>query len=96
MMLQWPQVRKTGNMQRKKLNGRGIAPHSEPLTKIHALRKERDRKTDFVLLESRYFNPRAPQGARHVVVEIHPATTEFQSTRSARSATPAGLTFSSP
>ncbi|WP_315267082.1 hypothetical protein [Selenomonas noxia] len=64
MMLQWPQVRKTGNMQRKKLNGRGIAPHSEPLTKIHALRKERDRKTDFVLLESRYFNPRAPQGAR--------------------------------
>lgn len=29
-------------MQRKKLNGRGIAPHSEPLTKIHALRKERD------------------------------------------------------
>ena len=29
-------------MQRKKLDGRGIAPHSEPLTKIHALRKERD------------------------------------------------------
>lgn len=64
MMLQWPQVRKTGNMQRKKLNGRGIAPHSEPLTKIHALRKERDDWRDSRTGACLNFNPRAPQGAR--------------------------------
>ena len=61
MMLQWPQARKTGNMQRKKLDGRGIAPHSEPLTKIHALRKERDCSTLLITTSPRHFNPRAPQ-----------------------------------
>ena len=61
MMLQWPQARKTGNMQRKKLDGRGIAPHSEPLTKIHVLRKERDCSTLLITTSPRHFNPRAPQ-----------------------------------
>ena len=128
-------------------------PHSEPLTKIHALRKERDMyplKPSFAggisihalrkerdrwrrrsswghphfnprapqgarprgrrkasscryfnprapqgarLLVCRnalllcYFNPRAPQGARHEADGSHKIVTQFQSTRSARSAT---------
>ena len=34
-----------------------------------------------------YFNPRAPQGARHEADGSHKIVTQFQSTRSARSAT---------
>lgn len=65
MMLQWPQARKTGNMQRKKLDGRGIAPDSEPLTKIHALRKERDVEEPCSHHHQRNFNPHAPQERDH-------------------------------
>ena len=74
-------------MQRKKLDGRGIAPHSEPLTKIHALRKERDYDGADAQDHLHDFNPRAPQGARRAVLNGEDKEKVFQSTRSARSAT---------
>ena len=54
---------------------------------IHALRKERDQGEFLRQSVRRYFNPRAPQGARRSLTVLRCLTTVFQSTRSARSAT---------
>ena len=58
---------------------------------IHALREERDKLSFSVGRASRYFNPRAPRGARRIERHGSGRRGTFQSTRSARSATPASI-----
>ena len=63
---------------------------------IHALREERDLSVLPRLSLCIYFNPRAPRGARPLRRPSLAATWQFQSTRSARSATsPAWISNSS-
>ena len=54
---------------------------------IHALRRERDSADRSPDRPHRDFNPRAPQGARHALIDRYDAADKFQSTRSAGSAT---------
>jgi len=54
---------------------------------IHALRMERDAKHSIITLSAADFNPRAPHGARQSYIKIPYFIKEFQSTRSAWSAT---------
>ena len=57
------------------------------LISIHALRRERDGRKDPRPNWDIYFNPRAPQGARPKHSKTLQKAGEFQSTRSAGSAT---------
>ena len=61
--------------------------HAFTWISIHALRKERDSGSLSLRTTTQYFNPRAPQGARLVLSSGLCVLKQFQSTRSARSAT---------
>ena len=60
---------------------------------IHALREERDPSEDVLVDPRTDFNPRAPRGARHNMAVVVTKHAEFQSTRSAWSATTAFNSF---
>ena len=64
---------------------RQIVSHN--IISIHALREERDKSDVRFMQSAYYFNPRAPRGARPRLARGVRPTVEFQSTRSARSAT---------
>ena len=62
-------------------------PTTESEISIHAPREGRDRGRATAAPDLRYFNPRAPRGARRLLRLDLPARKKFQSTRPARGAT---------
>ena len=65
-----------------------VPPQGRPAISIHALRMERDSGWIAGHLADLDFNPRAPHGARLTSDGVWEDKVEFQSTRSAWSATP--------
>ena len=67
--------------------------HTSRVISIHALREESDGNKARQSLCHRYFNPRPPRGERPQIAFFKAAGSLFQSTPSARRATPARVYF---